>query len=291
MRSLKFLFKSLGWMTWAALLVGSVANAAEPLRVEIPAAGLSSSRTPLAGYLFKPADAGPHPAVVMMHGCGGPYASNGKLNSRHRMWGDFLVQHSYAALLLDSFASRGIRELCTIKFSERTLKEADRVGDAHAALAFLRGLPEVKANNIGLLGWSHGGGVTLATIADKSPAAKGFRAAVAFYPGCTARARHADTFHPHAPTLLLIGDSDDWTPAAPCKALVAAVAARGEPMSIVTYPNTYHNFDNPALKRRRVREDVPNGVHPGRGVTTAPNPEARIDALKRVGAFLAEHLK
>ena len=77
----------------------------------------------------------------------------------------------------------------------------------------------------------------------------------------------------------------------PCKTLVAAVAARGEPMSIVSYPNTYHDFDNPALTRRRVREDVPNGVRPGKGVTTAPNPEARADALKRVGAFFAQHLK
>jgi len=288
---MKYLIKSLGWMTWTALLACGTAHAAEPLRVEIPTAGLSSSPAPLAGYLFKPAEAGPHPAVVMMHGCGGPFASSGKLNSRHRMWGEFLQQQSYAALLLDSFASRGIRELCTIKFSERTLKEADRVGDAHAALAFLRNLPEVKASNIGLLGWSHGGGVTLATMTDKSPAAKGFRAAVAFYPGCTARARHADTFHPYAPTLVLIGDADDWTPAPPCKALVAAVAARGEPMSIVSYPDTYHDFDNPALTRRRVREDVPNGVRPGQGVTTAPNPEARADALKRVSAFFAQHLK
>lgn len=278
-------------MTWTAFLACGVANAAEPLGVEIPTAGLSSSRTPLAGYLFKPADAGPHPAVVMMHGCGGPFARSGHLNSRHRMWGEFLQQQNYAALLLDSFVSRGIRELCTIKFSERTLKEADRVGDAHAALAFLGGLPEVKRNNIGLLGWSHGGGVTLATITHKSPPAQGFRAAVSFYPGCSARARHADTLHPYAPTLVLIGDSDDWTPAPPCKALVAAVAARGEPMSIVSYPNTYHDFDNPALTRRRVREDVPNGVRPGRGVTTAPNPEARADALKRVGAFFAQHLK
>lgn len=278
-------------MTWAALLSCGLADAAEPLRVEIPTAGLSSSRAPLAGYLFKPADAGPHPAVVMMHGCGGPYARDGKLNPRHRMWGEFLVQQGYVALLPDSFASRGIRELCTIRFSERKLKQADRVGDAHAALAFLSKLPEVKVSNIGLLGWSHGGGAALATITDKSPAARRFRAAVAFYPGCTALARHADTFHPYAPTLLLIGDSDDWTPALSCKALVAAVAARGEPMSIVSYPDTYHDFDNPALTRRRVREDVPNGVRPGQGVTTAPNPVARADALKRVGAFFAQHLK
>jgi len=73
-------------------------------------------------------------------------------------------------------------------------------------------------------------------------------------------------------------------------ALAASVAARGEPMHIVTYPDTYHDFDSPALTAPRLRADVPNGVRPGAGVTTAPNPAAREDAKLRVKAFLAEHL-
>jgi dienelactone hydrolase len=225
----------------------------------------------------------------MMHGCGGAYAKSGKLNSRHQMWGDLLSERGYAALMVDSFTSRGLREICTIKLSERVVKEADRVGDAYAALAFLRGLPEVAPNDIGLLGWSHGGGAALSTITQK-PSIDGFRAAVAFYPGCSTRARRADTFHPYAPTLVLIGRSDNWTPAAPCEALVAAVAARGEPMSIVTYADAYHDFDSPLLTGSRVRQDVPNGVNPGQGVTIAGNPEAREDAIKRVSAFFALHL-
>ena len=48
------------------------------------------------------------------------------------------------------------------------------------------------------------------------------------------RNQAADRFHPYAPLLLLIGESDDWTPAAPCRALAATVAARHEPMRIVT---------------------------------------------------------
>lgn len=56
----------------------------------------------------------------------------------------------------------------------------------------------------------------------------------------------------------------------PCKQLAAAVAARGEAMAIVTYPDTYHDFDDPGL---------------------ASNPEAREDAKKRVLSFLAETLQ
>lgn len=285
-----------------ALCVGvlsAVAHAAAPVRVDVPTAGILSSPIPLRALVFKPAgdDAAKHPVVVMVHGCGGAYGRDGQLNARHRMWGDYLAAQGYVALMLDSFSSRGLKEICTTKHSERTLKEADRVGDAYAALAYLRQLPGVDASRIAMLGWSHGAGVTLDTIGHRPPAGgqgssqSGFNAAIAFYPGCTARNKRPERFHPYAPLLLMIGEADDWTPAAPCQALAATVAARGEPMQIVTYPDTYHDFDSPALTAKRVRKDVPNGVNPGAGVTTAPNPEAREDAKLRVKAFLSDNLK
>jgi len=261
-----------------------------PEQLAVPAANLSSSPTSLKGFLFKPAGDGPHPAVIMMHGCGGAYASSGKLGARHRMWGDYLATHGYVALMLDSFSPRGIKELCTTKFAERTLKESDRVGDAYAALAYLRERSDVDTKRIALLGWSHGAGVTLDAITHKPGGVDGLSAAVAFYPGCTSRNKVADRFHPYAPLLVLIGEADDWTPAEPCKQLTASVAARGEAMQIVTYPDTYHDFDNPGVKSKHVRMEVPNGVHPGLGVTIAPNPLAREDAKKRVLAFLAKTL-
>lgn len=271
---------------------GGQALASTPVgqAVQLPTAGLSSSPEPLRAVVFSPSGAGRHAAVVMVHGCGGAYAMDGQLNARHSMWGEYLAAQGYVALMLDSFSSRGFKEICTVKFSERTLKEADCVGDAYAALAYLRQLPNVDAGRVAILGWSHGGGVTLDTISHRPPIA-GFSAAVSFYPGCTSRNKRADRFHPYAPLMLLIGETDDWTPAAPCKELAATVAARGEPMHIVTYPDTYHDFDSPALTAKRVRKDVPNGVTPGAGVTTAPNPEAREDAKQRVKAFFAEHLK
>ena len=39
------------------------------------------------------------------------------------------------------------------------------------------------------------------------------------------------------------------------------------------------------------RLDVPNGVHPGNGVTVAPNPAARDDAYVRLEAFLRAPLR
>ena len=273
-------------------LLSARAPAAQAQAVLLPTAGISSSPTALRAFIFRPDGDASQPAVVMLHGCGGAYGKDGQLNARHRMWGEYLAAQGYVALMLDSFSSRGLTEICSIKFSERTLKEADRVGDAYAALAYLRQLPGVDPQRIALLGWSHGAGVTLEAITRPSALARhsGFNAAVAFYPGCTSRNKKADRFHPYAPLLLLIGEADDWTPAAPCQALAARVAARGEPMQIVTYPDTFHDFDSPALKTQRVRRDVPNGVNPAAGVTTAPNAQAREDAKRRVKAFLAEHV-
>ncbi|WP_374356634.1 dienelactone hydrolase family protein [Chitinimonas sp.] len=276
----------------ALTLASQFALAATPVRISIPTAGISSAAAPLTGFLFAAEGSEPHPAVVMLHGCGGAYAKDGEtLNPRHLMWGEFLAKHGYTALMLDSFSARGLKQICTIKFSERSLKESDRRGDAYAALAYLRGQKDIKAEQIAVLGWSHGGGVTLDTISHRPESGKGFQAAASFYPGCSKRAEHADAFHPYAPLLLLIGESDDWTPAAPCKALAEAVKARGEPMQIVTYPDSYHDFDNPALKEKRVRKEVPNGVNAGAGVTIAPNPQAREDAMQRVLDFFASHLK
>ena len=274
----------------ACLSLWAAQALAAPQAVQVPTAGISSAPAPLSAFVFSPSGTAKHPAVVMVHGCGGAYGRDGQLNARHAMWGEYLAAQGYLALMLDSFGARGLKEICTTKFSERTLKESDRVGDAYAALAYLRQRPDVDTRRIAMLGWSHGAGVTLDTITHR-PADAGFGAAIAFYPGCTSRNKKADNFHPYAPVLLLIGETDDWTPAAPCKALVATVAARGEPLQIVTYPDTYHDFDNPALTAKRLRKDVPNGVNPGAGVTTAPNPQARADAQQRVIRFLAEHLK
>lgn len=285
------------WLPAAALALaglGGPACAAAPQEVQLPPAGLSSALLPLRAHLYEPAGAGPFPAVVMLHGCGGAYARQGGLNARQAMWGEWLAAHGHVALLVDSFGARGLAELCTQRAAERPVQEDDRVGDAHAALAWLRQRANVDGRRVALLGWSHGGGVTLSAIggaAAAPPATGGFSAAVAFYPGCTRFARRADAFHPQAPLLVLIGEADDWTPAAPCRQLAAAVAARGEPMQLVTFPDTFHDFDNPALKAPRHRADVPGGVRPGTGVTTAPNAAAREAAKAQVLHFLQAHLR
>src|SRR5262245_20738368 len=75
----------------AVAVVASAAAAAED--VEIP-----SGETTLKAVLFRPEGAGPFPAVVGLHGCGGLINRAGKLGERYRDWGERLAAAGFSVL-------------------------------------------------------------------------------------------------------------------------------------------------------------------------------------------------
>jgi dienelactone hydrolase len=254
---------------------------------------------------YRPAGAMPdggRPAVIALHGCGGLFGTardtSAELTERHRARAEALLSAGYAVLFPDSLGSRGMREICTVKTGERSLTAAGRRGDALGALRWLAAQPGVARDRIALLGWSHGGTTTLATInaddamvrafRERPDAPPFFRAAVALYPGCSVAARN-EGWRPGAPVRVLIGDADDWTPPAPCEALGRRAGERGWPLQTIVYAGAFHGFDAPS-GRVRLRTDVPNGAAPGKGVHVGPDPAARADANRRVDAFLRDEL-
>jgi dienelactone hydrolase len=169
------------------------------------------------------------------------------------------------------------------------LKQSDRVDDVLATKKWLLARKDVDANKLVLWGWSHGGGTVLATITKRVgdalvPETK-FAQAISFYPGCTNYMMSARVPKISTPLTLLIGEADDWTPAAPCKEWVKTLQEHKLPATITTFPEAHHDFDNPSGKIR-VRKEVPNGVKPGEGVTVGPNPEAREAVKKEIDALL-----
>jgi len=50
-------------------------------------------------------------------------------------------------------------------------------------------------------------------------------------------------------TLILIGDADDWTPAARCAHWRDAVLTNGHVLEMKTYPTARHGFDAPRSPR------------------------------------------
>jgi dienelactone hydrolase len=249
-----------------------------------------------------PAPPGGYPAVIALHGCGGLHSTRKgheeELAVRLAMRADLFLADGFAVLFPDSFGPRDVREVCTIRVGERTITSMRRRLDALGALAYLAQRRDIARSRIAVVGWSHGGSTALYAINARDPevaafasvaGAPAFRAAVAFYPGCNGALKAGDRYQPTVPTRIHVGELDDWTPAAPCVELGRAIAARGGDFDVTTYPGSYHAFDAPTGKVMH-RSDVPNGVHPGQGVTVGPNPGARAMANVRVRAFLRDRL-
>jgi dienelactone hydrolase len=277
-----------------------------PERVSFPSLAPADERSvTIDALLYRPSGAVPErgrSAVIALHGCAGLYSmekgGDSRLTERHAARTEALLAAGYVVLLPDSLGSRGLVEICTVKAGERTLRAAHRRHDALGALSWLAAQPGIARDRIALLGWSHGGSTTLAAINAEDKAVRSirerdaepvfFRAAVAYYPGCSVAARDP-RWRPAVPTLILIGAADDWTPAAPCATLASGAPERGWSLETRVYPGAYHGFDAPS-GRVRLRSDVPNGVSPGKGVHVGPDAAARDDANRRVDEFLRVRL-
>ncbi len=259
--------------------------------IKIPAPHIGDDK-PLRAQWFAPeAGEASGAAAILLHGCGG-LGANGTLNARHKAAKDWLLERGIAVVFPESFTSRSFEEVCTVKLQSRTIRQIDRVDDVIATHAWLKKQPGIDGKKILLWGWSHGGSTVLSTVTHKpilgdfSEDVK-FAEAIAFYPGCSPFAKQGAPAKISSPLTILMGDADDWTPATPCAAFAARLKNNDQPASITLYPGAFHDFDNPAGKFR-VRTEVPNGVHSGKGVTVAPDSKAREDAMARIDALLVK---
>ena len=189
----------------------------------------------IEGYLTKPKGDGPFPAVVLLHSCLG-------LPATRRAIADLFAGWGYAALFVDEFTTRGIKETCAADFK-------DGPSDAFGALRYLSKLPTVDAKRIAVVGYSQGADTVLQLASRRFastflvPRGADFRAAAAFYPPC---ANQADV-KLEIPTLILVGQSDDVTPAADCERLAKSQPGPGPDFKLVVYPGAHHLFDDPGL--------------------------------------------
>jgi dienelactone hydrolase len=219
--------------------------------------------------LYLPFGAAPRGAIVVLHGCDG-------IGPHYRQWARRLTEWEFAALLIDSFRPRGFREVCN---HGMLVPPEAQARDAFDGAAYLRAAPEVRAERVGVIGFSHGGWAVLKAVLAgfvRRPSEPAFAAAVAYYPGCDPRDP------PGAPlevdTLILIGDADDWTPAERCARWRDLVRTNGRVLQMKTYPGAQHGFDGL----------VPPRLYAGHHV--GQDPAALADALVETRKFFAERL-
>lgn len=222
------------------LLTGSVAVAETSASVVDFETPLSKSQ-PLQGYLRQPAGAGPSPAVVLLHSC------NGNAQRLDERWGRRIATWGYATLTVDSFGPRGLKNTCS------SGAVVDLALDAYRALGFLVQQRFVDPARVAVLGFSQGAWQALTSVERGSVeqvSPNKFRAAIAFYPHCLGFKGNMTV-----PTLVLIGELDDWSLATECRNMVdgrddwgiSRQKDQGVPIKLIVYPGAYHAFDAPGL--------------------------------------------
>lgn len=236
--------------------------AAAPAPQHFDAGNVGGPASNKPAELFEPTGPGPFPAMVVLHPCSGvgPHARN---------WARRLVGWGYVAIVVDSFRPRGVTNVCNHGMDIPPTLQAV---DGFAAADYLRSLPNVRGDRIGVVGFSHGGWAVLKAVLE-SPGYRPFAAAVAFYPGCDP---------PGAPlvtdTLILIGDADDWTPARRCLRWREMAHTNGHALPLTVYPGALHSFDSA----------TPPHMYAGHLI--GRDPAAAEDAFARTREFLAERL-
>ncbi len=223
----------------------------------------------IAGALFKPEGAGPFPIVIYMSGCAGI---------------DIPPDRAMQKVLIDHLQSKGVATLIVDPFTVRHEDQGvcDKVGsgpevfvrgakDVAAVRKAVAGMPDIDQKHVFLQGYSYGAIASLMASDVKNPASGtlGLAGVIAYYPYC------AQDVERSVPTLVLIGDKDDWTIAENCKAV------KDKPnMDVVVLPGATHGFAMPM--------DKPVDFQ---GHHIAYDEKATKDAQERADAFMAAHMK
>ncbi len=213
-------------------------------------------------WLLLPPGAGPHPAVLEIHG--GPYAQYGeRFSIKHQA----MAAAGYAVLSCNPAGSTGYGEAFTDALHDRF--PGPDWDDLETAVEVVAARPDIDAGNLFVSGQSGGGVLTLWAIAHS----RRFRGAVAIKPvvdwsswvlgsdiGASIglrwmgdalpweapekyRARSPVTYAPQVrtPTLLMAGEADSRTPMSETLQMYAALRLAGVDAHLMRFPGATHS--------------------------------------------------
>ena len=174
------------------------------------------------------------PAIVFVHGSGGP-------SQKHKKWLKQFNKMGIATFQLNCFKPRKVSSTVGDQF---TVSSGSMTADAFNALKILSNHPRIDANRIGIMGGSKGGTVAMAAawkpVIEKLGGLK-FACHISLYPSCGEYETYSFS---ESPILIMIGEKDEWTPAPPCVDFGIAMKEHGyNNIKVVVYPDAHHSFD------------------------------------------------
>jgi len=203
-----------------------------------------SKTTEISGTLIFPSKKWkePLPAIVLLHGSGGPRAGE-------RHWSKILNKIGIATFIVDSNSARGCppstKGVCK-NYSQH--QGMANIVDAYRALELLSTHPKINPNQIAVMGFSVGGKAALYSSLTRfqkmwGPPGLEFAAYMAFYPACNIIFDNDEKISDR-PIRIFYGELDEWSSPTLCQKYVNRLNKLGKDVSITIYPGSHHNFDH-----------------------------------------------
>ncbi len=215
--------------------------------LHFPDSSFAETRSLLVPYMevFLPQGDGPFPTALLFHGCDG-------INDSSQPKAEAMVQQGFAAILVDSNTPRGVD--WQMSCDGRVLLGTQRAADVLVALDYARQHPAMDAQQLFLVGYSHGGWTSLEALRygeslppglGDSPGSHlaGVRGVVAWYPYCGIASEFRKGWDSNIPVLMLLAGEDEITAPEPCEDVARRQEATGHPVEHIVYPEVTHGFD------------------------------------------------
>ncbi len=181
------------------------------------------------------------PAVVLLHGGGGPRASV-------KYWSKILRKIGLVTFTVDSNTARGCGPKTRGTCPNYALNQGmANIVDAYRALKLLSTHPRIDSTRIAVMGFSVGGKAALYASVKRFQKMWGnpgleFATYVPFYPSCNITFDHDEKIS-DKPIRIFYGELDEWSSPIPCEKYVNRLHKRGKDITITIYPGAHHNFD------------------------------------------------
>jgi len=222
----------------------------------------------LTSVLAIPEGSGPWPGVVLVHEAYGVTEVMRRQVAR-------MAEAGYLALMPDLYSQGGARRCLGATFRALRSGEGRAFVDIESARAYLAARSD-STGITGVLGFCMGSGFALVAASHR-----GFGAASVNYGMLP---RDLDILEHACPIVASYG-ARDHSLAGAAEKVSATLTRYGVPRDVKEYPDAGHSFLNDA-------ESGPVAVRllTKRILGAGPNPEAAVDAWRRIEAFFAEHL-